>query len=200
MSLNLSITTAVQESTGVQYFNVNAPDDFVQLCKITDIVIENDYFQVVGKVKSGEVISTSRQYYPDEKRATSPEKYQKAINIRLALIANILRRFYGEDYVLEVPEGTGWTEMLKMVKEKCEPHFDKTLLWVKLVIEKSPKGYFTNISSFAPFENYVADKAPKLKTTAQDINALKERNEAVQATPDSDTSNTTSAKADDDPF
>jgi len=187
----------VQEELPSKYLIIDKEEDFIQdnvFIKDIEIDPEGRYFSIIA-TKDGKELQTQRQYFPERERARSEETFKKAASIKQALLTNILRKFKGEDATLTA---TSWIDLVTKVRDICKPHFESTPLRAKLELVQNKGKYYTNISTFAPFELMsVERKDTNHKITEKDRQMLKNKLTDATATPDVDPGDT--AK-DDQPF
>lgn len=187
----------VQEELPSKYLIIDKEEDFIQdgvFIKDIEIDPEGRYFSIIA-TKDGKELQTQRQYFPERERARSEETFKKAASIKQALLTNILRKFKGEDATLTA---TSWIDLVTKVRDICKPYFESTPLRVKLELVQNKGKYYTNISTFAPFELMsVERKDTNHKITEKDRQMLKNKLTDATATPDVDPGDT--AK-DDQPF
>lgn len=160
----ISITADTQESMGGggNYFQIQRDEDFILenvLMKELryDVINDKEYFEITTVTKDGKELKSGYQFIPDKSRSNSEEAFNKAVSMRQGLLTNILRRYKGEQAVLEA---NSWKEAVEKINATCSPMYETTPLRVKLALNKSIKDskYYTNISVFAPFENMTVPK------------------------------------------
>jgi hypothetical protein len=191
MSNFISITADTQESTGGNYYQVTKEEDFIVENVIAkelkyDSVNGSDYFEIIASTKDGREIKSGYQFIPNKEKATSDEAFAKSVSMRQGLLTNFLRRFKGDQAVLQA---TTWKEAVEKIQADCAPHYSSTPLRAKVALNKSSKDakYYTNLSVFAPFENMTT---PREQTrhivTNRDKLDLANKNREDAVTPDSD--------------
>lgn len=194
-----NIDPNVKESTPSKFVLIEKEDDFVQdNVYIKSLELdpeENRYFQVTAE-RNGQQMQTQRQYFPDKSSARNEETFKKASQIKRGLLANILRKFKGEDAAVQADN---WVDMVRKIDEACKPHYSSTPLRVKLELVENQGKFYSNISTFSPFENMsVPSNQSKLRVTAKDKQMLRNKLEEEKVKPDSDSSSNSSK--DDNPF
>lgn len=181
-------TTEEGSSTPNKYILIDKEEDFIQdNLFVKEIVKDSNWFQIVAE-KDGLEVSTQRQYFPDPERAQSPETYKKSVAIKQGLLTNLLRRYAGETASVRA---ASWTELVERIENACKPKFKTTPLRAKLELVEGRGDYagkyFTNISTFAPFENMTTPKAKsKLYVSKTDKQNLANKLSEDMVTPDTD--------------
>lgn len=191
MSSFISITADTQESVGGNYYQITREEDFivenVHVKELKyDSVNGSDYFEIIVSTKDGRELRSGYQFIPDKGKSKSEEAYNKAMSLRQGLLTNLLRRYKGEQAVLEA---ASWKEAVDKVNAACSPLYESTPLRAKLMLGKSSKDgkYYTNISVFAPFENMTVPKAESRHIiTNKDKLDLANKNREDSVTPDPD--------------
>jgi len=188
MSENIfRIDSTTEEATPSKFVLVDKEEDFIQdnvYIKSVDIDPEGRYFQIQAE-KNGQQLQTQRQYFPERERSQSDETFKKAVSIKRGLLTSLLRKFHSEDPVIEA---TGWVDMVQKVDNLCKDKYATTPLRVKLELVENKGKYYTNISTFAPFENMTVPRSEtELKVTAKDRQMLANKSTEEKVTPDSDT-------------
>lgn len=172
-----------------KYILIDKEEDFIQdNLFIREIVKGDGWFQIVAE-KDGLEVSTQRQYYPDPQRSQSPDTYKKSVSIKQGLLTNLLRRFEGDNAVVKA---TSWDELVTVIDNKCKPKYKTTPLRGKLELVEGRGDYagrfFTNISTFAPFENMsIPREKSKLFISKVDKEKLTQKLAEDSVSPDSDT-------------
>jgi len=176
-------------SSPAKYVLIDKEEDFIQENVFAkEIVKDPRWFQIVCE-KDGLELSTQRQYFPDPATAQSNDTYKKSVSIKQGLLTNFLRKFLGDDAVVKA---TSCTELVEQIDAMCKPKYSTTPLRVKLELVEGRGDYagkfFTNISTFAPFENMDTPKAKsKLFVSKVDKEKLAQKLAEDSVTPDSDT-------------
>lgn len=197
MSENLfSISSQTEETTAGKYITVEKEADFIQenvLIKSLELGDDNRFFVITAQ-KNGQEVQTQRQYFPDRSTSQNEDTYNKAFQIKQGLLANFMRKFLGEDANIEA---AGWTDLVKKIQEACKPKYAETPLRVKLELVENKGKYYTNISTFGPFELMTVPASEStLKITAKDRQMLKSKLMEDGVIPDTDKE----TKKDDDIF
>ena len=186
----IDTNTEEGSSTGGNYILINSEEDFIQEnLFVKELVLSEDnrWYQITCE-KDGKEVSTQRQYFPDPATAKDDASYKKAVSIKQALLTNFMRRFAGEQAVVKA---TSWPELVNRINMMCSPKYKLVPLRVKLELVEGRGQYegkfFTNISTFAPFENMtVPRKQTKLFIGKVDKEKLAQKlaEDAVQADED----------------
>lgn len=197
MSENMfSINSQVEETAPGKYIIVEKEEDFVQegvLIKSLELG-EDNRFYIITAVKNGQEMQTQRQYFPDRASSQSDESYKKAFSIKQGLLANFMRKFLGEDANIDA---SGWTDLVKKIDAACKPHYPNVPLRVKMELVENKGKYYTNISTFGPFELMTVPVSEStLKITSKDRQMLKNKMVEERVVPDADKD----TKKDDDIF
>jgi len=184
------IDGSTEESTSNnKYILIDSEADFIQEnVFVKELVLSDDgkWFQIICE-KDGLEVSTQRQYFPDPAKKDEPT-YPKVVSIKKGLLTNFLRRFAGENANVKA---TSWVEFVQRVDMMCKPRYKTTPLRVKLELVEGRNDYagkyYTNISTFAPFENMTTAKS-KLFVGKKDKQLLEFKLNEDRVAPDSDTS------------
>ncbi len=197
MSENLfSITNDTEETVGLNYITVDKEEDFVQdnlLVKSLELSEDGRFFIITAE-KNGKTIQTQRQYFPDRSTAQNDESFKKAFSIKQGLLAHFLRRFKGEDAVIDAE---GWQDLVKKIDAACKPLYATIPLRTKLELVENKGKYYSNISTFGPFEHMSIPRSESvLKITGKDRVMLKNKLREESIVPDKDVD----TKKDDDIF
>ncbi len=197
MSENIfNIDQNVEEAAPSKYVLIEKEGDYIQdnvYIKSLEIG-EDNRFYIITAVKGGQEMQTQRQYFPDRSTAQNDETYKKAISIKQGLLANFLRKFKGEDATVQA---ASWTELVRKIDEECKSLYATTPLRVKLELVENKGKYYSNISTFAPFERMeVPLSESRHKITARDKQMLRNKLSEDMIVPDSDSE----TPKDDSPF
>ena len=191
------INSDVEEGAPSKYILIDKEEDFIQegvFIKSLELGEDNRYYTIIAE-KNGQEIQTQRQYFPEKERSASEESYKKAFSIKLGLLANFTRKFLGEDAEIQA---SGWVELVKKTQEACKDLYMTTPLRVKLEIVENKGKYYSNISTFGPFELMSVPKSEsKLQVTPKDRQMLKAKLMDESVVPDKDPGET---KKDEEPF
>ncbi len=197
MSNNLfSITNTTEETVGLNYITVEKEEDFVQdnlIIKSLELSEDGRYFVINGE-KNGKTVQTQRQYFPERETAQNEETYKKAFSIKQGLLAHFLRKFKGEDAVVDAE---GWQDLVRKIDAACKSLYPTTLLRTKLELVENKGKYYSNISTFGPFESTTVPRSESaLKLTGKDRQMLRNKLREESIVPDKDAD----IKKDDDIF
>jgi|GEM_PF-5473595 len=181
------IDSTTEESTPSRFVLIDKEEDFIQdNVYIKSLELdpkEQRYFQINAE-KNGQQMQTQRQYFPDIKTSQSEETFKKAVSIKKGLLTSLLRKFKGEDTEINA---RGWVDLVNKIEEACKPAYSTTPLRVKLELAEKDGKYYTNISTFAPFESMTVPRSEStLKVTAKDKQMLRNKIQEEKVTPDSD--------------
>lgn len=181
-----SINNQVEETAPSRYVTVEKEEDFIQEgVHIKSLELDDDgRFYIITAEKNGQEMQTQRQYFPDRATAQSDTTYQKAFTIKQGLLANFMRKFLGEDANIDA---SGWIDLVKKIDTSCKPHYASVPLRVKLELVENKGKYYSNISTFGPFELMsIPLSESKLKITAKDRQMLKNKLAEESLVPDAD--------------
>lgn len=159
---------------------VNSQDDFIQLCKITGIKMSDDlrYIELTVENESG-LTNTSRIYLPkEESEYSESSKYEMAVNIFVRNMANILRRFKGENASVEADNVV---QLAQKVIAAVTPLLHSKKVYTLFELNENDKGIFTRIAGIAPF----ADNPKDLFVSKKQLQLLEKKN-GTGVTPDND--------------
>ena len=192
------LDSSTKESTPSKFLIIDKEDDFIQegvIIKSLEVDPEEEkYFQITAE-KEGQLMQTQRQWFPEKERAASEESYKKSVSIKKGLLASLLRKFQGGDANIQA---SSWPDFVRKIDEACKAHYADTPLRVKLELVENKGKYYTNISTFAPFESLtIPTSESQMKITAKDKQMLRNKIEEERITPDTDTS---TSSQDDSPF
>jgi len=180
------IDSGVKETAPSKYVTVEKEEDFVQenvYIKSLELSDDGRYYSITAE-KNGQDMQTQRQYFPDRASSQSDDTYQKAVSIKRGLLANFMRKFLGEDAVIAA---SGWAEFVKKIDEACKPHYKTTPLRAKMELVENKGKYYTNISTFGPFELMTVPASEStLKITAKDRQMLRNKLKEESIVPDTD--------------
>lgn len=187
MSENMfSINSKVEETAPSRYVTVEKEEDFIQenvLIKSLELS-DDGRFYIITAHKNGQEMQTQRQYFPDRASSQSDESYKKAFSIKQGLLANFMRKFLGEDANIEA---AGWIDLVKKIEAACKPHYATTPLRVKLELVENKGKYYSNITTFGPFELMTVPLSESNhKITAKDRQMLKNKTAEESLVPDTD--------------
>ncbi len=181
-----SITNNTEETAGLNYITIEKEEDFVQenvLIKSLELSEDGRFF-IINAEKNGRNLQTQRQYFPDRETSQNEDTYKKAFSIKQGLLANFLRKFKGEDAVVDAQ---GWHDLVKKIDAACKPAYATTPLRVKLELVESKGKYFSNIATFGPFELMtIPASESSLKITGKDRQMLRNKLREESIVPDKD--------------
>lgn len=171
MSENLFVIDSTTSEGGSKNIIIYEEQDFIQQCKITKYTLSDDnkYIDIEVKNLQGKVCN-SRMYLPKEKSEyATEEKYNNAVRIFLGNMANIARKFKGEDYKVE---GRDAIEVVTKVIRDITPFLNSKTVYVLFELTENDKGIFTRIGSFSPF----GEKESDLKVSVKQKTLLHKKN------------------------
>jgi len=191
MSDNLFvIDSTTNEGSGSKNIVIYGEADFIQECEITKYELSADKLYIQAEVvnKQGKT-SNARYYLPKAKESYETEdKYKTAVRIFLGNMANIARKFKGEDYKVE---GKDALDVAEKVIAAITPMLKGKKLFVLFELTENSKGIFSRIGSFSPFANNAKDLI-----ISQKQKDLLEKRKNGTTKPDAET-NFTPSKTDD---
>lgn len=194
------IDSTTNEGTSKSIF-INSEADFVQQGKITKLELseDNKFYMVNFTNKAGQSLKYDKRYYlpKDKSEYADEEKYKKAVQIFLSNMANLGRKFKGEDYKVE---GSSALDVALKVIGAVKPLLNKEI-FAFFELEKKDKGIFPNLGSFSPFGTIKEELMVKINAKQKE---LLEEKRNYKTSPDSDGTavsfNETPKPTDDLPF
>ena len=181
MSENLFVidnTTSEGRSKNISIYGTN---DFIQQCEVTKYELSDDKTYIQAEVVNGQgKVSNARYYLPKDKdKYETEDKYKVAVRIFLGNMANVARKYKGEDFKIE---GSSALDVAEKVIVAIKPLLKGKKLFVLFELTENTKGIFTRIGSFSPFANKAEDLI-----ISQKQKDLLEKKKTGGAKPDADT-------------
>jgi hypothetical protein len=194
LDLSFDSTTPEAPSNNFKYITVDKESDFIQegLClKPIEVSDDRRYFTITAFDANGLEVSTERQYFPNPTTSKDEKTYKKASEIKKSLLLSYARKLRGPNYSITNLQYSNdsfenpWIALIERINKDCAPSL-KTQIRVKLNLVKSSSNskWYTNISTFGPFENMNAPREMMISKTDKENLSQKLNDDSVA--PDKD--------------